>query len=105
MTNPRDRSAATEISVVPESVERDVHERRRVSAVAEEARRKHDIGPLDGDSEGDSAEDTGSDSRFLTHRQSIGGGDEIEQLRRDVSRLEGKVDALLTALKVDDADP
>jgi hypothetical protein len=28
--------------------------------------------------------------------------DEVEQLRRDVSRLEGKVDALLTALDVED---
>lgn len=29
---------------------------------------------------------------------------EIEQLRRDVNRLEGKVDALLTALEVDGGD-
>jgi hypothetical protein len=30
--------------------------------------------------------------------------DEIEQLRRDISRLEGKVDALLNALEVKDVD-
>lgn len=30
--------------------------------------------------------------------------DEIEQLRRDISRLEGKVDALLKALEVENGD-
>lgn len=30
--------------------------------------------------------------------------DEIEQLRRDISRLEGKVDALLAALEIEDDD-
>jgi hypothetical protein len=29
---------------------------------------------------------------------------EIEQLRRDISRLEGKVDALLAALDIEDGD-
>jgi len=32
------------------------------------------------------------------------GDDEIAQLRRDVHRLEGKIDALLAALEVDDGD-
>jgi hypothetical protein len=40
---------------------------------------------------------------LFTRRDSNSSTDgEIEELRRDVNRLEGKVDALLTALEVDD---
>jgi hypothetical protein len=104
MADPNDVSEATGISVVPESLARSVDDRRRASAVAEEERRKHSIGMTGGDEEGHHGEDAESDRRLLTTPKSIGDGDDIEALRRDISRLEGKVDALLEALEVADGD-
>lgn len=40
----------------------------------------------------------------LTSENHADSTDEVEQLRRDVSRLEGKIDALLAALEVSDGD-